>query len=61
MPADSLILHFSLFYLISTFAFLQMYIASMAAMASTASENIVNIIVISFLNTLINNLVILFL
>ena len=35
------------FYLVSTFAFLQMYMASTAATASTASEIIVNIIIVT--------------
>ena len=36
-------------YFVSSFAFLQMYMASRAATASTASENIVNTIIFSFL------------
>ena len=49
MSAD---LHYSTlitFYFVSTFACLQMYIASKPATASTANETIVNIIIISFL------------
>ena len=40
---------FTFSYLISSFAFLQMYKASRAATASTARENIVNTIIFSFL------------
>ena len=40
---------FSFSYFKNIFAFLQMYIASMAATASTASEKIVNVIIFSFL------------
>ena len=40
-------LKFSFFYFVKTFACLQMYIASRAAAASTASEIIVNIIIVT--------------
>ena len=36
-------------YFLNSFTFLQMYIASTAATASMASENIVNTIILSFL------------
>ena len=48
--ASIISLKLSFFYLVSTFAFLQMYIASTAATASTASEIIVKIIMLPFLN-----------
>ena len=46
------ILHFLFSYFNNIFAFLQMYIASIAATATTAIEIIVNIIIFSFLNFL---------
>ena len=47
-----IILHFLFSYFKYIFAFLQMYIASIAATATTAIEIIVNIIIFSFLNFL---------